>query len=277
MQEIILDTILDCLKILPFLFIAFLIIEFFEHKLSHKTEDTIKKAGKIGPLFGSLLGALPQCGFSVLATNLYITRIISLGTLIAIYLSTSDEMLPILIAEKAPIDSILFLVVLKILIGMICGFIIDLIIRKEEPKKHFEICEHDHCDCEHGIVMSAIKHTLKILIFIFIITFILNAAFHYIGEDNIKHIFDKTNFFTPFIAALIGLIPNCGSSIILTELYITNILPLSSALAGLLANSGVALLVLFKSNKNIKENLKIVGILYSISAITGLLLKIFGV
>ena len=277
MQEIILDTILDCLKILPFLFIAFLIIEFFEHKLSHKTEDTIKKAGKIGPLFGSLLGALPQCGFSVLATNLYITRIISLGTLIAIYLSTSDEMLPILIAEKAPIDSILFLVVLKILIGMICGFIIDLIIRKEEPKEHFEICEHDHCDCEHGIVMSAIKHTLKILIFIFIITFILNVAFHYIGEDNIKHIFDKTNFFTPFIAALIGLIPNCGSSIILTELYITNILPLSSALAGLLANSGVALLVLFKSNKNIKENLKIVGILYSISVITGLLLKIFGV
>ncbi len=277
MQEIILDTILDCLKILPFLFIAFLIIEFFEHKLSHKTEDTIKKAGKFGPLFGSLLGALPQCGFSVLATNLYITRIISLGTLIAIYLSTSDEMLPILIAEKAPIDSILFLVVLKILIGMICGFIIDLIIRKEETKEHFEICEHDHCDCEHGIVMSAIKHTLKILIFIFVITFILNAAFHYIGEDNIKHIFDKTNFFTPFIAALIGLIPNCGSSIILTELYITNILPLSSALAGLLANSGVALLILFKSNKNIKENLKIVGILYSISAITGLLLKIFGV
>lgn len=277
MQEIILDTILDCLKILPFLFIAFLIIEFFEHKLSHKTEDTIKKAGKFGPLFGSLLGALPQCGFSILATNLYITRIISLGTLIAIYLSTSDEMLPILIAEKAPIDSILFLVVLKILIGMICGFIIDLIIRKEETKEHFEICEHDHCDCEHGIVMSAIKHTLKILIFIFVITFILNAAFHYIGEDNIKHIFDKTNFFTPFIAALIGLIPNCGSSIILTELYITNILPLSSALAGLLANSGVALLILFKSNKNIKENLKIVGILYSISAITGLLLKIFGV
>lgn len=277
MQEIILDTILDCLKILPFLFIAFLIIEFFEHKLSHKTEDTIKKAGKFGPLFGSLLGALPQCGFSVLATNLYITRIISLGTLIAIYLSTSDEMLPILIAEKAPIDSILFLVVLKILIGMICGFIIDLIIRKEEPKEHFEICEHDHCDCEHGIVMSAIKHTLKILIFIFVITFILNAAFHYIGEDNIKHIFDKTNFFTPFIAALIGLIPNCGSSIILTELYIANILPLSSALAGLLANSGVALLILFKSNKNIKENLKIVGILYSISVITGLLLKIFGV
>ena len=277
MQEIILDTIFDCLKILPFLFIAFLIIEFFEHKLSHKSENTIKKAGKFGPLIGSILGALPQCGFSVLATNLYITRIISLGTLIAIYLSTSDEMLPILIAEKAPLNSILLLVAIKIIIGLVCGFIIDLIIRKEEPKEHFEICEHDHCDCEHGIIIPAIKHTLKTLIFIFIITFILNAAFHYIGEDNIKHIFDKTNFFTPFIAGLIGLIPNCGSSIILTELYIAEILPLSSALAGLLANSGVALLVLFKSNPNIKENLKIIGILYFISVITGLLLKIFGV
>ena len=277
MKEIILDTILDSLKVLPFLFIAFLIIEFFEHKLSHKTENTIKKAGKFGPLIGSLLGALPQCGFSVLATNLYITRIISLGTLMAIYLSTSDEMLPILIAEKASLSSILLLVGLKVLIGLICGFIIDLIIRKEEPKEHFDICEHDHCDCEHGIFIPAIKHTLKTLIFIFIITFVLNFAFHYIGEDNIKHIFDKTNLFTPLIAALIGLIPNCGSSIILTELYIAEILPLSSALAGLLANSGVALLVLFKSNKNIKENTKIVGILYLISIITGLLLKIFGV
>ena len=134
MQEILLDTILDCLKILPFLFIAFFIIEFFEHKLSHKTENAIKDAGKFGPLIGSLLGALPQCGFSVLATNLYITRIISLGTLISIYLSTSDEMLPILIAEKAPLSSIIFLVVLKIIIGFICGFIIDLIIKKETPK-----------------------------------------------------------------------------------------------------------------------------------------------
>ena len=277
MQEIILDTIFDCLKILPFLFIAFLIIEFFEHKLSHKTEITIKKAGKFGPLIGSILGALPQCGFSVLATNLYITRIISLGTLIAIYLYTSDEMLPILIAEKAPLNNILLLVIIKIIIGLICGFFIDLIVRKEEPKEHFEICKHDHCDCEHGIILSSIKHTLKTLIFIFIITFVLNAAFHYIGENSIKHIFDKTNFFTPFIAGLIGLIPNCGSSIILTELYISDILPLSSALAGLLANSGVALLILFKSNPDIKENIKIISILYLISVITGLLLKMFGI
>ena len=277
MQEIILDTILDCLKIIPFLFIAFLIIEYFEHKLSHKTENTIKKAGKFGPLIGSILGALPQCGFSVLATNLYITRIISLGTLIAIYLSTSDEMLPVLIAEKAPISSIALLVGIKILIGLICGLVIDLIVKKENPKENFDICKHDHCDCNNGIIIPSIKHTLKTLLFISIITFILNAAFYYIGENNIKHIVDKTNFFTPFIAAIIGPVPNCGSSIILTELYIANILPISSALAGLLANSGVALLVLFKSNQNTKENLKIIGILYLISVICGLLLKIFGI
>lgn len=277
MQEIIIDTILDSLKILPFLFIAFLIIELFEHKLSKKTEKTIKKAGKLGPLIGSLLGAIPQCGFSVLATNLYITRIISLGTLIAIYLSTSDEMLPILIAEKAPASDIILLVLVKVLIGLICGFIIDLIIRKEQPKKHFEICKHDHCDCDHSVVLSSLKHTFKTLIFIFIITFILNASFYYIGEENIKHVFDKTTFFTPFISALIGLIPNCGSSIILTELYVANILPLSSTISGLLANSGVALLVLFKSNKNTKENIKIVSILYIISILSGLLLEIFGV
>ena len=275
MQEIILDTVLDTLKILPFLFIAFLIIEFFEHKLSKKTETTIKKAGKFGPLIGSLLGALPQCGFSVLATNLYITRIISLGTLIAIYLSTSDEMLPILIAEKAPMNNILLLVGIKIIIGLICGFIIDLIFKKETVKENFDICEHDHCDCEHGIFKPAIKHTIKTLVFIFIITFILNIAFHYIGKENIEHIFDKTTIFTPFIASLIGLIPNCGASIVLTELYVSNILPLSSALAGLLANSGVALLILFNSNKNLKENVKIITILYSISVSVGLILKIF--
>ena len=134
MPEIILDTILDSIKILPFLFIAFLIIELFEHKLSKKTENTIKKAGKLGPLVGGILGAIPQCGFSVLATNLYITRIISLGTLISIYLSTSDEMLPILIAQNAPIKDILLLISIKIVIGFISGFIIDLLIKKEKLK-----------------------------------------------------------------------------------------------------------------------------------------------
>lgn len=276
MLDIIIDTIIDSLKLIPFLFVAFLIIEFFEHKLSHKSIKKLQKTKKLGPLFGSLLGAIPQCGFSVLATNLYITRIISLGTLIAIYLSTSDEMLPLLIAEKADISIILNIIIIKIIIGMLFGFIIDLIIPKKQTE-NYEICDHDHCDCSHSLVISSIKHTLKTTLFIFITTFILNLTIHYIGEDTIKNIFNQNNFFTPFIAALIGLIPNCASSIIITELYLSNILKLSSALAGLLSGSGVGLLVLLKSNDNIKESLKIIAILYLISVFVGITLELFGI
>lgn len=275
MKDVILDTIIDNLKLLPFLFVAFLIIEFTEHKLNKKSSKAIEKAGKLGPLIGGLLGAFPQCGFSVLATNLYITRIITLGTLMAVYLSTSDEMLPILIAQHASLNSILSIVLIKIVIGIFFGFIIDLFIPKKENNQDYDICKHDHCDCEHGIVIPALKHTLKTFIFIFIITFILNTIFYYIGEDAIKNIISKNSLFTPFISSLIGLIPNCGASVLLTELYLSKVLPLSGAIAGLLANSGLALLVLFKTNENIKENLKIVGLLYSISVVTGLIMEIF--
>jgi hypothetical protein len=275
MKDVILDTIIDNLKLLPFLFVAFLIIEFTEHKLNKKSSKAIEKAGKLGPLIGGLLGAFPQCGFSVLATNLYITRIITLGTLMAVYLSTSDEMLPILIAQHASLNSILSIVLIKIAIGIFFGFIIDLFIPKKENNQDYDICKHDHCDCEHGIVIPALKHTLKTFIFIFIITFILNTIFYYIGEDAIKNIISKNSLFTPFISSLIGLIPNCGASVLLTELYLSKVLPLSGAIAGLLANSGLALLVLFKTNENIKENLKIVGLLYSISVVTGLIMEIF--
>lgn len=273
MLEIIEHSLEDSIKLLPFLFIAFLIIEFCEHKLN--STKIIQKSGKFGPIIGSLLGAFPQCGFSVLATNLYVARIISLGTLIAIYLSTSDEMLPILIAEKADISIILNLLLIKVVIGMVFGFIIDLIWRKKETSLNYQVCEDDHCDCEHHFVLSSIKHTLKTFVFILIITFILNTILHFLGDDFLKNIFTKNNFFTPFIAGLIGLIPNCAASITITELYLNNILPLAGAISGLLSASGVALIVLFKSNKNLKENLKIVLLLYGISVFTGLIFEIF--
>lgn len=276
MNEIIIDTILDALKVLPFLFIAFLIIEYTEHKLNHETTKIVKKSGKLGPIIGSLLGAIPQCGFSVLATNLYTTRIITLGTLISIYLSTSDEMLLIMMAEKANIKNILSLVIIKIIIGMICGFLIDLFIKNKETE-NYDICKHDHCDCEHNFIKSAIKHTLKITVFILIITLILNTGFYYIGEENIKTIFNQNNILTPFLSSAIGLIPNCGASVIITELYLNNILTLAQSIAGLLTNSGVALLVLFRSNKNMKENIKIISILYIIGVISGLILEIFSI
>ncbi len=274
MKEVIIETIIDSLKLLPFLFVAFLIIEFFEHKLTQKSKKQIEKAGVLGPLIGAIAGIFPQCGFSVIATNLYITRIISLGTLIAVYLSTSDEMLPILIAEGAGVLEILKLLGIKLVIGIIFGFILDLIIKPNKDRITYHICEEEHCDCKHGIIKSSLKHTIKTFIFILIITFILNTCMYLLGEDFLKNLFIKNNWFAPFVASLIGLIPNCASSVALTELYLNDILPFAPTISGLLANSGVALIILFKSNKKIKENLQIVFLIYGIGVLVGLTIEL---
>ena len=277
MKEIILDTLLDTIKLVPFLLIAFLLIELMEHKLSNKNKKIITKSKKYGPVLGSVLGALPQCGFSVMATNLYVTRIITLGTLISIYLSTSDEMLPILISEKASFNLIAKIILIKVLLGIIYGILVDIIftkIFKNKEKENYEICDKEHCHCEEHILLSSLKHTLKITLFILITTFILNTLFHYIGEDFLSKILLKDNIFGPFITCLIGLIPNCGASVILTELYLNNAISLAALLSGLLSSSGSALLVLFKSNKNIKENIFILSLLYLIGIFTGIILEL---
>ena len=277
MKEIILDTLLDTIKLVPFLLIAFLLIELMEHKLSNKSKKIITKSKKYGPVLGSLLGALPQCGFSVMATNLYVTRIISLGTLISIYLSTSDEMLPILISEKAPFNLILKIILIKILLGIIYGILIDILftkVFKTKDKETYEICDKEHCHCQDYILLSSIKHTIKISLFILFTTFIINILFHYVGEELLSKILLKNNIFGSFITSLIGLIPNCGASVILTELYLNSAISLPALLAGLLSSSGTALLVLFKSNKNIKENIFILSILYIIGVFTGIILEL---
>ncbi len=276
MWDIILDTLIDALKLLPFLFLAFYVIELLEHKLSNKTEKIIKKSGKYGPFIGALLGAFPQCGFSVLATNFYITRIISLGTLISIYLSTSDEMLPILISHKANILSILLIILIKIFIGMLSGFIIDYIIRKNKKETiNYNLCDDDNCDCEkHGPFVSALIHTLKTILFIVIISFILNIIMNYKGTEYLEKLFLKDSLFSPFISSIVGLIPNCGASVLITELYINNAISFGSLIAGLLTGSGVAILVLFKNNKNLKENFKILLIIYLIGSISGLIINL---
>lgn len=277
MKEIIIDTVVDSLKILPFLFITFLVLEYLEHKMSKKTEKAVKKAGKLGPLLGGIVGAFPQCGFSIAATNLYATRVISLGTLIAIYLSTSDEMLPILLSENASIVVIFKFIFIKIIVGIIFGFIIDFILRKRkvEDVNIKGLCEDEHCHCyEHSILKSAIKHTLNIAFFIFIISFILNIAFSYLGEELISKIFMKNSILGPFLASLIGLIPNCGASVVLTELYLNNTISFASSIAGLLSSSGVGILLLFKVNKNIKENIFILLTIYFIGVFTGLIINI---
>ena len=280
MIEIIKDTLIDSIKLLPFLFITYILMEYIEHKMGKKSKEIIKKSDKYGPLFGSILGIFPQCGFSVSATNLYAARVITLGTLISVYLSTSDEMLPIFISESVSPIIILKILGTKLIIGIIAGFIIDLVIRLIKRKQTNptgedkeinqedeikDLCEEEHCHCnESGIIKSALKHTINIFFFIILVTFIINIAVHFVGEENIsKILMDKP-------------IPNCAASVILTNMYLQKVISASSLIAGLLTGAGVGLAVLFKTNKGIKNNIKIVSLLYTIGVISGIILEIIG-
>ena len=282
MLEIIEDTLIDSVKLLPFLFLTYLLMEYIEHKTKEKTKETIKKSGKFGPLIGGILGIVPQCGFSVSATNLYAARVITLGTLIAVYLSTSDEMLPIFISEAVPISTILKILGIKLLIGVFAGFVIDLVIRfvkkeKQEDEKIVDLCEKEHCHCEKGIVKSALKHTINIFIFIVIITFIINLVIHFIGEDTIAGFLRNQPILGPVIAGIVGLIPNCASSVILTQMYLENVISAATMISGLLVGAGVGLAVLFKTNKGIKQNLKITLLLYVIGVLSGIVIGLTGI
>ena len=272
-------TAIETLRLLPFLFITYLLMEYIEHKTSEKAKEVIKKSGKFGPVLGGIVGIFPQCGFSVSATNLYAARVITLGTLISVYLTTSDEMLPILLTEAVPVTTILAILGLKLIIGIMAGFIIDAVIKlnrkeKKEEQKIEELCEHEHCHCEEGILISALKHTLNIIIFIFIITLVINGIIELIGEETIFSFISKNVILGPMVAGCIGLMPNCASSVILTELFIGNVISMPILIAGLATNAGVGLLVLFKTNKNLKENIIIIGLLYGVGVLSGIILQV---
>lgn len=278
MLDALLDTSIDALKLFPFLWITYLVMELLENKAGKKTANIIKKSGRFGPILGGLLGIIPQCGFSAAAANLYAGRVITLGSLIAIFLSTSDEMLPILISEAAPFQLIIQILLIKLGIGMIAGLAIDFILRKNEREDEIhihDICEDEHCHCEEeGILKSSIKHTFHIFAYIFIITLMINILIYFIGEENIAHIAINIPVLGNLIASVIGLIPNCASSVILTQLYLQNILTLGCLISGLLVNSGIGMLILFRVNKNKKENLMILGILFIIGALSGIVIDL---
>lgn len=284
MLEVIEDTLMDALKLLPFLFITYLIMEYIEHKMATKSKNTIKKSGRLGPIIGSILGVFPQCGFSASATNLYAGRVITLGTLIAVYLSTSDEMLPIFISEAVPPLMILKILGIKLIVGIIAGIIIDTVINllnkndvKKDDNQIEHICEEEHCHCEEkGIFKSALKHTLNILFFIILVTFIINIVVYFVGEDTIASWILNKPILGPMIASLIGLIPNCAASVIITNMYLENVISLGSMIAGLLTGAGIGLAILFKTNHKLKENIKIVTLLYFIGAISGIIIECIG-
>lgn len=281
LKDVFIDALIDSLKIIPFLFITYLIMEYIEHKMTEKSKETIKKSGKLGPLLGSAVGIIPQCGFSASATNLYSARVISLGTLIAVYLSTSDEMIPVFLSEQIPVITLVKILAIKFVIGVICGFIIDLALRKKKnfaEEKIEDLCEHEHCHCsEKGIFKSAVKHTINIIIYIFIITLAINLIVEQVGEENIKIFVENNKILGPAISSLIGLIPNCAASVILANLFIGGIINGASLIGGLLTGAGVGLIVLFKTNKNIKENIAITGLLYLIGVFFGILLQFINI
>lgn len=280
MLNVIIDTLLDTARLLPFLFLTYLAMEYLEHRTAGKLQAAIEKGGRLGPLLGGILGIVPQCGFSAAAANLYAGRVITLGTLIAVYLSTSDEMLPILLSEADTVGlgTILKILALKAIIGIAAGFLVDLLIR---PKKHghehiHDICEHENCHCNEGgsIWKSTVIHTVQIGFFILIITFILNAVLFIFGEEALGKLLLNRPVAGELLAALVGLIPNCAASVVLTRLYLEGAMSFAACMSGLLTGAGVGSLILFRVNRDKKENIRILLLLYAIGVAAGLLLEV---
>lgn len=275
LEEVFLHGILDTLKIVPFLFLTYLLMEFIEHRAGDKAESFMKRAGIFAPAVGGALGAVPQCGFSAAASNLYAGRVVSLGTVVAVFLSTSDEMLPILISGRVQLGTALLVVLYKALVGIMVGLLVDFVLRvMKKPSEAINIdaiCDEDNCHCERGIWYSALHHTLTISLFVLLVTLAINALVFFVGEENLGAIMYDKPVISHIIAAVFGLIPNCAASVVLATLCTEGLITAGTMMAGLFSGAGVGLLVLFRVNKHIKENLAVVGIILAAGVIFGLL------
>ncbi len=286
MPEWLCDAIIDSFHVLPLLFIVFLFIEFIEFFYSEKINNFMKNTEKASPVIGSLAAIIPQCGFSVIASTLYIRKFITKGTLIAIYLATSDEAIPILLAAPEQTHFVIPIVGIKLIIGICAGYLIDFILKDDKYiplASETDNNEHEGC-CKHSIshrrkrelIIHPLKHTLNIFVFILLITILLNFLINLYAQHAALHIiFGKIKFLEPVITAFIGLIPNCAVSIALTMLLIKGSISFGAVMAGLLSNAGLGILILFRHNENIKDTMKIIAILLSISIVSGLLIQLF--
>lgn len=282
MSEIIIDSVIDSIKLLPFLFLTYLFMEWLEHKTGSAARNRIRTAGKLGPVWGGLLGVIPQCGFSAAASSLFTGRVITVGTLIAVYLSTSDEMFPIMISNAVPAVTIIRILACKAAIGIISGLIVEYvythILKKQEGDLDIhEICEEERCNCEHGLISSAATHTLKVFVYIFLISLGLNIIIGLVGEETLAGLFTGAPVIGELIAALVGLIPNCASSVVITQLYLDHIIGAGAMMAGLLVNAGVGFLILFRLNHDRVQNLKIIGTLYGLGVFWGIIIELSGI
>ena len=280
-DEVIYHGIIDTLKLVLFLFLTYLLMEFIEHKASDKVRSSMTKAGRFGPAMGGIFGAVPQCGFSAAAANLYTGRVITLGTLIAVFLSTSDEMLPILIAGSMDFWTVAIIIGYKCAVGIAMGFSIDLALKlmhkgKEEINID-QICEVDDCHCENGIVRSAIHHTLNVSLFVLLVTLAVNALVFFVGDEALSGSLLALPVISHILSAIFGLIPNCASSVALTRLAMSGVISTGAMMSGLFAGAGIGLLILFKMNRRPKENAVILALLVGIGLVFGLLADAFGI
>lgn len=275
--DVIYDSLIDSLRLLPFLFLTYLAMECLEHWTEGRMQEIVRRSGKAGPAIGGFLGIFPQCGFSTAAANLYAGRIITLGTLLAVFLSTSDEMLPIMISENASVSLIARLLLVKLVVAVAVGFLADILFPKREEPQIGHFCEKHHCHCEEGIWRSAANHTWKIFLYIMAVSLILNFVIAMVGEDRLAVLISHRPVLGLFAAAFVGMIPNCASSVILTHLYLEGVLGAGPLLSGLLAGSGVGYLVLLRVNEDRKENVRIFALLYGVGVAAGAVIEALGV
>lgn len=269
---ILLDAVLDTLKILPFLFLTYLFMEFLEHKAGDKLKTAVQKAGRVGPLAGGALGLLPQCGFSAVAAGLYSGKVITVGTLLAVFLATSDEMLPVLLGSAVPIKQVFVILGIKFVTAITVGFAADLIFRKRQRELHVtDICEEEHCHCENGIFRSALHHTLHITLFLLLINLALGTAFTLVGQERIAAAVGELPVLREMLGALVGLIPNCAASVAIATLYAKGAIPVGVMLAGLLPGAGTGILILARTNRPKRETAAILGALFAVGVLVGVL------
>lgn len=280
LEHALIHSLEDSLKVLPFLFVTYLLMEYIEHKTNNTLIQMIKRPAG-GPVVGGIVGMVPQCGMSAMASNFYAGRMITLGTLAAVFLSTSDEMLPVMLSYTVSISEIVKILVFKMFIAVIAGLMIDFIIKimkkKEEGIRIHAMCEQEHCNCEKGILRSALHHTIHIFIFIVIITFVITLGIEIIGEENIGSFILNSPIMGPVLATIIGLIPNCASSVVITGMYLDGLMTFGTMMSGLLSGAGVGILVLLRVNEDRKESIFIILLLSVIGIVTGIVLNVIGI
>ncbi len=281
-MDIFVNSLYEVLMLFPYLFLTYLLMEYIEHKISRKTTAYILKAKQYGPIVGSFLGVVPQCGFSVVASNLYSTGLITLGTMLAVFLSTSDEMLPILIYGEIGGNIIIKIITIKLIYSMIVGFLVDSYLSenfiKHKAPNIKAFCEQEKCKCDDknkNIYKSAYSHTEKISIYIFVFALIINTIFALGNWSLIQQTLMNMPILSKIIASLIGLIPSCYPSVFMSQMYIEGVISTSTLITCSLSNAGVGLLVLYRVNTNKKETLKIISLIFGVSVLFGLLGELF--